>query len=429
MRIIYHQRTRSTDAQRVHIQEMVAAFRELGHEVKLVSLVPTDRGQEDAQRDARNPLWQRWMWRVPLAYETIQLAYNFAGVPMLAREVLREKTDLIYERYSLFNFTGVMVSKLCGIPLVLEVNSPFALEQQRDGHIRLSGLAVWTERKICNLATRIVAVSTPLARILEASGVRPEKIEVMTNGVRLEHFVARQPSTELRSSLGIGSGEKVIGFAGWFRKWHGIEMLIEAFQMSGLANGGARLLLIGDGPAMNGLRDFVRGRRLTDTVIFTGPVPHRNMPRYLDLVDIAVQPAANEYCCPMKILEYMALAKPIVAPRQPNIQEILREGEESEGGKAEEQEARFFEPRNAHSLAVALREVAGDADRARRMGVRAREAIVTRGYLWTANAARVVETRDANCRARSASKSARCGLRESAFPEGVQLRAERGTGE
>src|ERR1022692_911369 len=48
---------------------------------------------------------------------------------------------------------------------------------------------------------------------------------------------------------------------------------------------------------------------------------------YLDLIDIAVQPAANEYCCPMKILEYMALGKPIVAPRQENIQDLLREGE------------------------------------------------------------------------------------------------------
>jgi glycosyltransferase involved in cell wall biosynthesis len=384
MRIVYHHRTRSADAQRVHIQEMAEAFRELGHEVKLVSLVPTDRGQDNAQRDARNPFWQRCLWRVPLAYEAIQLAYNFAGVPMLAREVLREKTDLIYERYSLFNFTGVMVSKLCGIPLVLEVNSPFALEQRRDGQIRLRGLAAWTERKICNLATRVVAVSTPLARILEASGVRPEKIEVMTNGVRLEQFVARPPSIELRLSLGIGPDEKVIGFAGWFRRWHGIEMLIEAFQISGLADGGARLLLIGGGQAMNCLRDFVRERRLTDTVIFTGPVPHRSMPRYLDLVDIAVQPAANEYCCPMKILEYMALAKPIVAPRQPNIQEILREGEEGE-----EREARFFDPSNMQSLAEALREVAGDTEAARRMGARAREAITARGYLWTANARRV----------------------------------------
>jgi glycosyltransferase involved in cell wall biosynthesis len=384
MRIVYHHRTRSTDAQRVHIQEMAQAFRTLGHEVNLVSLVPTDRGLSDAKRDARNPFWQRWARRIPLAYEAIQLAYNLAGIPMLARAVLRGKTDLIYERYSLFNFSGVVVSKLFGIPLVLEVNSPFALEQSRDHDIRLEGLAAWTERTICNLATRVVAVSTPLARILETAGVQPKKIEVMTNGVRLEHFIARPPSPELRAALDIRPGQRVIGFAGWFRKWHGIEMLIDAFQISGLGKEGVRLLLIGDGQAMRDLLEFVRERQLTDTVIFTGPVPHASMPLYLDLIDIAVQPAANEYCCPMKILEYMALAKPIVAPRQPNIQEILREGEEGD-----EKEAWFFEPGDARSLAQALQEIASNPDAARRMGARAREAITARSYLWIANAARV----------------------------------------
>jgi glycosyltransferase involved in cell wall biosynthesis len=382
MRIVYHHRTRSTDAQRVHIQEMAAAFRMLGHALKLVSLVPTGKSRHDARRDARNPLWQRWARRMPFAYEVVQLAYNLIGIPMLAWEALRHRADLLYERYSLFNFTGVVVSKLCGIPIVLEVNSPFALEQGRDRDIRLVGLAAWTERVIASLATRVVVVSTPLARILEASGVRPEKIEVMTNGVRLEHFVPRPPSQELRSSLGIGRGERVIGFVGWFRRWHGIEMLLDAYRFSGLAHEKVRLLLIGDGQAMAELRQYVRDTRLTDDVIFTGPVPHSRIPQYLDLIDIAVQPAANEYCCPMKILEYMALAKPIVAPRQENIQEILREGAE----------ARFFTPQDTQSLAEALRSVASDPQAARRMGERARAAITGRGYLWMANAERVVES-------------------------------------
>ncbi len=381
MRIIYHHRTRSTDAQRVHIQEIAEAFRSLGHDLKLVSLVPTDQGKHDAQRDAGNPWWQRLARRIPLAYEAVQLGYNLIGIPMLAWEALRTKADLLYERYSLLNFTGVLVSKLCGTPIVLEVNSPFALEQGRDRDIRLVGLAAWTERVILNLATRVVVVSTPLARILESAGVHREKIEVMTNGVRLEHFVARPQSPELRLSLGLRPGQKVIGFVGWFRRWHGIEMLLDAFRLSELRDEQVRLMLVGDGQAMGGLQDYVRDNQLTESVIFTGPVPHSRIPQYLDLIDIAVQPAANEYCCPMKILEYMALAKPIVAPRQENIQEILRDGEE----------ARFFTPGNAQSLAAELRAVAGDPGMARRMGERARAAITDRGYLWTANAERVLE--------------------------------------
>ena len=169
-------------------------------------------------------------------------------------------------------------------------------------------------------------VSTPLRRILEQAGVRPEKIMVMPNGVCLQHFQPASASVELRQRLGL-AGQTVIGFVGWFRQWHGLEMLLEAFQRSGLGRQRVKVLMIGDGPAMPELREFTADKGLTEHVIFTGPLPHAEVPAYLDLIDIAVQPAANEYCCPMKILEYMALAKPIVAPRQENIQELLRENE------------------------------------------------------------------------------------------------------
>ena len=381
MRIIYHHRTRSTDAQRIHILEMVHAFEELGHQVRIVSLVPTDRAQHDANRDAGNPLWQRLARRIPFAYEMVQLGYNAIGIPMLLAKVLRGKADFIYERYSLFNFTGVAVARLCGVPIMLEVNSPFALEQARDKDIRLQRLAQWTEKVTCNLATRIIVVSTPLKSIMAASGVAPGKIEVMTNGVRLEHFAPQPPSEDLRRSLGVAPGDVVVGFVGWFRRWHGIEMLLEAFQKSGLAGRGVKVMLIGDGQAMAGLRQYVKDNRLDGSVIFTGPVPHSSVPPYLDLIDIAVQPAANEYCCPMKILEYMALGKPIVAPRQENIQELLREGEE----------AQFFRAGDADSLADALKALVNDPAKVRRMGQLARAAITGRGFLWTANAKRVVE--------------------------------------
>src|SRR5262249_21294615 len=159
--------------------------------------------------------------------EIAQLGYNLIGIPMLLSRVLRSKTDFLYERYALFNFAGVITAKLCRIPLVLEVNSPFALEQARDREIRAIGFARWTEWRICNMASRVIVVSTPLARLMETAGVPPEKIDVMANGVSLADFQPLPASTELRQGLGI-EGSVVIGFVGWFRKWHGLEMLVEA---------------------------------------------------------------------------------------------------------------------------------------------------------------------------------------------------------
>ena len=380
MKILYHHRTRSTDAQRIHIQEIVRAFEDLGHEVKLVSLVPTEAGQDNAERDAGDPWWKKLVRRLPFAYELVQLGYNAVGIPLLLKAALAGKAHFIYERYSLFNFTGVLVARMCGVPIVLEVNSPFALEQSRDREIRLRRFAEWTERAICNMADHVIVVSTPLARIMAEAGVKPSLIEVMPNGVSPRHFRTGEASADLRRRLGLDGG-LVVGFVGWFRKWHGLEMLLEAFDESRLAAAGVKILLIGDGPAMADLKAIVAARRMESGVVFSGPVPHAEVPRYLDLVDIAVQPAANEYCCPMKILEYMALGKPVVAPRQENIVELLKEGDE----------AVFFTPGNAASLTGVLRDLAGDRERAARMGQNARAAVLARGRLWTNNAQRVME--------------------------------------
>src|SRR5262249_11515428 len=132
MKIVYHHRTRSTDAQRIHIQEIVLAFQKLGHEVEEVSLVPLDAQQHNAQGDAGNQQWKKLVRKVPFAYEMAQLGYNLVGLPLLLWRVFRLRPDFIYERYALFNFVGAITAKLCRVPLVLEVNSPFALEQARD---------------------------------------------------------------------------------------------------------------------------------------------------------------------------------------------------------------------------------------------------------------------------------------------------------
>jgi len=384
MKIAYHHRTRSTDAQRIHITEMVKALESRGHEVEVVSLVPLDTGKDNPKRDADRAPWQKVVRRLPFAYESVQLAYNFVGVPLLLSKTIRRKSAIIYERYALFNFVGVITAWIRGVPLILEVNSPLSLEQYRDKEIRLHKLARWAERVACRSASRVIVVSTPLRRILEENDVPNSNIEVMPNGVSLDEFKPRPASPELRQRLGL-KGFTVVGFVGWFRNWHGLDLLLKAFHKSNLASHSVKLLLIGDGPAMPELKIYVERHEIQDGVLFTGAVKHADVPDYLDLVDVAVQPAAIEYCSPMKILEYMALGKCIVAPRQENIQELLREGEE----------AQFFKPWDVESMTEALTTIVLNPARAREMGRQARLAIETRGYLWSENARRVTEMAEA----------------------------------
>ncbi|MBV8819404.1 MAG: glycosyltransferase family 4 protein [Acidobacteriaceae bacterium] len=378
MRVLYHHRTRGTDAQRVHILEIVNAFRELGHEVRIASLIATE--EQNAAREASEAGWKKIARKIPMTYEAIQLAYNAVGLPWLLWESVSFRPDFIYERYSLFCFAGVLAAKLTGKPIVLEVNSPFALEQTRDGEIRLPRFAAWLERLICNSASKVIVVSGPLRRILLDAGVRPEKLMLVPNGINPEHLAACGSRDELRAQCGLNE-RIVIGFVGWFKPWHGLEFLIEAFLDSGLAARGAALLLVGDGPAMAPMREMVARRNATADVVFSGPIEHERIPAYLHLMDIAVQPAANEYCCPMKIIEYMGVGKPVIAPRQENIQELLPEDA-----------AMLFEPGNAADLVRAMAAVVESAELRQSLGRRAEQVVWSRGLLWSANAAKTIET-------------------------------------
>lgn len=379
MRIVYHHRTRATDAARVHILEMVRAFREAGCEVSIASLTPTERAPSEVRREVRQSWFKTILLRIPFAYEAAQLMYNVVAVPWLVSEILRRRADFIYERYCLFNASGVLASKLTGRPLVLEVNSPFAIEQYQEREIRALRLAKTMERNICSAASAVVTVSGPLRRILIENGIAPSKVLLMPNGVNIDHLQSGADGSALRKALGL-ENKVVIGFAGWFRKWHGLEFLVETFAAERLAELGARLLLIGDGPAMAGLRKRAAELKVEDRIIFTGPVMHEEIPPYLKIIDIAVQPAANEYCCPMKIIEYMGAAKAIVAPRQPNIEELLRDGHN----------ALLFSPGEARELGQALTALVGNAARRAALGAAAFQEVLERGLLWRRNAERVM---------------------------------------
>jgi glycosyltransferase involved in cell wall biosynthesis len=379
VKILYHHRTRATDAQKVHILEMVSAFRELGHEVTIASLVETEKRASEPEREAKESGLKKLFRRIPFSSELVQLGYNVFAIPWLCANIRASGADFIYERYSLLNFSGVAAAALMGKSLILEVNSPLALEMSREKEIRARHFAAWMEHIICNAATRVVVVSGPLRRIMIENGVQDSKLYLMPNGVNLHRF-RTDGGSRLAESLGIRD-RVVIGFVGWFRRWHGLELLLEAFHDSGLGSGQAVLMLVGDGPATEELKDYVAKTNLQDSVIFTGAVSHEEIPAYLSIVDIAVQPAANEYCCPMKIIEYMGQGKAIVAPRQENIEELLDNG----------RNAVLFKPGDAAGLSRALSALVTDSGLRSKVGQSALRAIHERDLLWESNAQKVVK--------------------------------------
>ncbi len=379
MQILYHHRTQATDAQRVHILEIVHALRGLGHTVEICALVDTETVRP-AHNDAAPPSRLAILKNIPYLSELAQLAYNFYAIPKIVLHARRLKPAMIYERYALFNCAGVAAARMLRIPIILEVNSPLALEENRESGMKMLALASWMEKKLCNASTQTIVVTGALKKIMISFGVQPDKLVVVSNGVNPDSFRVGVADPALVHQFSL-VGKVVIGFVGWFRPWHGLDLLIQAFAKAGLHTKNVSLLLIGDGPARADLEHLVKTLDLAQHVLFTGALSHDEVPAHLNLLDIAVQPAANEYCCPMKILEYFGLGKPVIAPRQDNIAELVHDGED----------ALLFAPGDVASLADALLSLSQDAPRRARMSANAAAAIEKRGYLWSNNAQRVVD--------------------------------------
>jgi glycosyltransferase involved in cell wall biosynthesis len=390
VRILYHHRTRAADAQGIHIAEIQRAFRNRGHEVLEVALV--EAGAEAradvegaAARGLLGGLASRAAARAPLPVkEAMELAYNLVAYRRLAKAIRGFRPDFIYERYSANTFAGLAAARRHGVPFVLEINSPLALEKEEHDGLFFRRVTRSVERRLAAGADVTLAVTRVLARILESDGVPEGKVVVMPNGVRRE-FGANGDGAAFRSRLGLPADALVAGFVGWFRPWHGLERLLEAAASPEWREARLHLVLAGDGPAMPTLREMrAASPDLEKRVVLCGPVPRGEIESALAAFDIAVQPAVTSYACPMKILEYMAAGCAIAAPGSDNVRELLTHGETAllcPGGANPATE----------DLSAAVLALARDPELRARLGEAARRRIFERGYLWDENARRVEE--------------------------------------
>ena len=365
MRILYSHRIQSHDGQSVHLEEMVRAFRDAGHEVLVVG--PGAYEAADFGGESRFVARLRALLPGPLS-EVAELAYNVPAYRRLETAWRAFKPDIVYERCNLYFLAGAWLERRHGARLFLEVNSPLAEERGRHGNLRLTALAHRLEEYTWGSAERVLPVTGVLADILVTSGVDSRKITVVPNGVDLARYAARPARVD--------PGSITLGFVGFVRPWHGLDRVIE-----GMAGGPAnvRLVVVGDGPAVPHLVAQSNRLGLADRVRFTGLVQPHDVPSVVAGFDIALQPSATAYASPLKIFDYMAAGCAIAAPDQPNIREVL----------AHEETALLFPPDVSGAMWTAVERLIADPALRQRLGATARAMLGQRDYTWAGNARRV----------------------------------------
>ncbi len=375
MKILYHHRIRSKDGQYVHVEELTTALKSLGHELIMVG----PRHVDTAGFGADAGFVAHLKKLLPRAvYEILELAYAIPACIRVLLAARKYRPDFIYERYNLLYPAGAIAKRILKLPLLLEINAPLFEERARFDGIALRSLARWSERFVWRSADVALPVTEVLAKHVLAAGVPREGITVIHNGIDAKKFRPSESSEAAKARLGLG-GRCVLGFVGFVRSWHGLDKVL-AFLAS-QSDRSLHLLIVGDGPARSDLERTARELGISDQLTCTGIVGRDEVASYINAFDVALQPAVVAYASPLKLFEYMAMGKAIIAPASANICEIL----------THERNGLLFEPENDESFIVALQRMTVDGDLRERLGKAAAETLIERGLTWDHNAARVTD--------------------------------------
>jgi glycosyltransferase involved in cell wall biosynthesis len=244
-----------------------------------------------------------------------------------------KNAPFVWQHHDLFQTRGLKLSKKLGIPSVLFVDAPYVWESKKWGVHRFGWewfAKRWGDSKPCRKADLVLVVSEEVKRAVLDLGVDESRVLITPCTVSHKIF-GRAKGNEVRKSLGITS-DFVIGWVGSFRKFHSLDLLVEAFRDISTSIPQAKLMLVGDGPERIRLQDKIEYYELNDRVIFSGNVPHNEVPAYISSFDVAVLPSqSNEgfHYSPLKLREFFAAGVPVIASAVGDVKLVI---EESNGG-------------------------------------------------------------------------------------------------
>jgi glycosyltransferase involved in cell wall biosynthesis len=174
---------------------------------------------------------------------------------------------------------------------------------------------VFFEKLSCRLADQVIATNESYKKVeIERSRIPAEKITVVRNGPELSRVRTVPPDPELRSKASI-----ILGYVGIMGQQDGVDYFLRALDhlVHGLGRTDVFAVIVGKGDAVPGLKKLATSLGLDSRVWFTGRVPEEDMLRYLSTADICIDPDPydpfNDRSTMIKMTEYMALGKPIVA--------------------------------------------------------------------------------------------------------------------
>lgn len=259
---------------------------------------------------------------------------------LLARRIdelaVRMRPDVIHAHSPVLTaLPSLWVGRRRGVPVVYEMRASWedaAVDHGTtiEGSLRYRGSRA-LETFALHRADHVTTICEGLRNEIVKRGVRADKVTVIPNAVDTGAFrIDGEPDEALRARLGL-AGKTVIGFAGSFYGYEGLDLLVSALPLLACPFPDIRLVLVGGGPQEAALRAQVAREGLADRVIFAGRVPQNEVQKYYELMDVLAYPRRSmrltDLVTPLKPLEAMAQGRMFVASDVGGHRELVRHGE------------------------------------------------------------------------------------------------------
>jgi len=338
MRIIYYSPHPTHDivsevGYATHQREVIQALRSLGHEVFPVVMggtevanlnaLATDNYKVPFYKKFLKVLIPRFLWTSLNNYKLIR--HDIKAARILEENILKIKPDLIYERSEYLQDSGAKLANKYKIKYFIEVNAPFVEEMNVfEGYSLFHYKAHKIEAIKLTAADKVFTVSTALKDFLVSRyNCVSDKIIVQPNCINPKKIeFDSQLVNSLKGDYKLNN-DKVIGFVGSMFPYHGVDILIKAFSKVIKEHPNTKLLVVGDGIVLSELKQLAHDLSLDNSIVFTGKIPHSLVFNYIQLMDVCIMAKSNWYGSPVKIFEYGLLKKPIIAPDNIPIRDVM----------------------------------------------------------------------------------------------------------
>jgi len=357
--------------------ELLKALADCGHDIKKYwrndSIDNKGTGPAEIGGATRH-LLKKYLKRY--LHEPSQLMKNIKRSQEEIAILEQEQPDLVISRVESYLYSPVRVSKMTGIPYLIEADSPASYEKvEFQKYFRSTkSLLYWIENRQILSGQAAFTVSNQIKEYFVGHGIPGDFIYVIPNGADPERFNPSIPCNDIKQKYDL---QKVttIGFVGSFIYWHGIENLTYIIEKTLATHQKVKFLMVGEGGPMKPmLEKFIADHKLTDRAILTGFVPHEEIPKYIAAMDIVLAPYPKLdffYYSPVKVYEYMSCGKPVVTTRIGQIAEII---EDRRNGF-------LTEPGDRESMKLTIRELINNVELREKVGATARRDILEK-HTW-----------------------------------------------